>query len=99
MADYLEQYLEEVGDCISIPEQIADITVPTRARAEKIAERLEKFSVDEQLSGDSDIGTVACSVVETGDGRWMIKVDYLSAAKLGWRRISLLDEAEDDSSD
>jgi hypothetical protein len=95
LSDYLENYLESIADCVSVPEEIADITVPTRARAERIAERLEKLSVDEQLSGRSDIGTVACSVVETPDGRWMIKVDYLSPEKLGWRRISLLEEAED----
>ena len=72
-AEYLERYLEDIGDSVEIHQEIADTTVRTRARAERVAERLEKFTVDAQLSGRSDTGTVAASVAETGDGRWRIK--------------------------
>jgi hypothetical protein len=55
------------------------------------------FAIETKLGGRPNIGTISTTVVPTEEGRWNVKVDYLSpSAKRGWRSVSEDDWEEGD---
>ena len=52
-------------------------TWSSRKQAERIAERIEAFALEEQLVGNENIGTIATTVDPTKDCRWTIQINEL----------------------
>ena len=73
LSDFLEETSAQLGDDLrdlsQIGEEISDWPYETREEAQAVADRFEAFAVEQKLSGDSDVGTVAAEVVSHGETR------------------------------
>jgi hypothetical protein len=73
----------------------ADLSFPSRRRAEAVAERIEAFAIESSLAGRQYSGTVSTGVGRLADGSWTVKIDYLSAPGGKWHSITVLDDGSE----